>query len=255
MKTKTISLDHIQVAKPCPASWEEMNGNDSIRFCGLCQLNVYNLSNLTKTEAEKLITQTEGRLCVKFYQRADGTVLTQDCPVGLRAVRKQVSKIAATAFSTLLSLFTSNSTVRLAFAQDLKLDQSKPTIKRTDSPFTSSSIEGNVIDVLQSVISGAQVTLINQQTKRELVTKTSDIGRFKFQGLEVGEYTIKAISPGFKPLIFSGIKLDANEVIDMGMKLEVGEELIGIVVVGEKIETSDHVLPHQINRKEKPREQ
>lgn len=254
MKTKMISLNDIQVAKPCAASWDEMNGNDSIRFCSLCQLNVYNLSDLTKTEAEKLINQTEGRLCIKFYRRADGTVLTQDCPVGVRAFRKRVSKIAATAFSTLLSLLTGNSIERDAYAQDLKLGQSKPTIKRASSPFTSSSVEGSVIDVLQSVIYKAQVTLINQQTKQEFVTATSEIGRFRFQGVEPGEYTIKVSYPGFKLLTYAGIKIEANELIDMGLRLEVGE-LVGELVVIEKVETSDHTLPLQINPKEKPREQ
>ena len=31
-----------------------------------------------------MVQATQGRLCVRFYRRADGTVLTQDCPVGLR---------------------------------------------------------------------------------------------------------------------------------------------------------------------------
>ena len=256
MRTKAISLEQIQVAKPCPTSWEEMTGNDSVRFCSLCQLNVYNLSALTKVEAEKLITQTEGRLCVKFYQRADGTVLTQDCPVGLRAFRKRVSRITATAFSTLLSLFTGNSIDRTTFfAQDLQLDQSKPIIKRTDSLFTTSSIEGSVTDAFQSVIYRAQVTLTNQQTKRELFANTSEMGRFGFYGLEPGEYTIKVSYPGFKLFTYSGVKIEANEILDIGLKLDVGQLLGELVVIPEKVETSDHILPNKIIRKEKPLEQ
>jgi hypothetical protein len=42
-------------------------------------LNVYNLSEMSQESAEALIAETEGRLCVRFYQRADGTVLTRDC--------------------------------------------------------------------------------------------------------------------------------------------------------------------------------
>lgn len=255
MKLKTISLDHIQVAKPCPTSWEEMTGNDSIRFCSLCQLNVYNLSALTEREAETLISRSEGRLCVKFYRRADGKLLTQDCPVGLRAFRKRVSRIAATALSTLLSLLTGNPIDRKAFAQDLQLDQSKPTIKRMDSPFTKSSMEGSVTDGLQSAIYRAQVTLINHQTKQELLAKTSETGRFGFYGVEPGEYTIKVSYPGFKLLTFSGIKIEANEILDIGLKLDVGQLLGELVVIPEKVETSDHIVPNKINRKEKPLEQ
>ena len=46
--------------------------------------NVYNLSDMTEEEALKLVEEREGRLCVRFYQREDGTVLTSDCPVGSR---------------------------------------------------------------------------------------------------------------------------------------------------------------------------
>lgn len=258
MNTKSISLDHVQVAKPCPASWEEMKGNDLVRFCSQCQLNVYNLSALTKLEAESLVTRSEGRLCVKFYRRADGTILTQDCPVGVRAFRKRVSKIAATAFSTLLSLLTGSSIGRFTFAQDFKLDQSKPTIKRTDSPFTASSIEGSVADVTQAVIVGAQITLINQQTKRETTTKSSTIGKFKFQNIEAGSYTIKIFSQGFKTFAMSDIQVAANEALEIPLgliALEVGATVGELIIVEDNIKTSDHVLPHQLNRKEKPREQ
>ena len=37
---------------------------------------------MTEEEALKLVEEREGRLCVRFYQRRDGTVLTTDCPVG-----------------------------------------------------------------------------------------------------------------------------------------------------------------------------
>ena len=59
-----------------------MEGDDRVRFCGECELNVYNLSSMTEDEALKLVEEREGRLCVRFYQREDGTVLTSDCPVG-----------------------------------------------------------------------------------------------------------------------------------------------------------------------------
>jgi hypothetical protein len=38
---------------------------------------------MTEEEALKLVEEREGRLCVRFYQREDGTVITRDCPVGM----------------------------------------------------------------------------------------------------------------------------------------------------------------------------
>jgi hypothetical protein len=82
-------LDQLQIASPCRAKWEEMTGDNKIRFCSQCQKNVFNISNMDATEAEGLILQKEGRLCVRMYRRFDGTVLTQDCPVGLAKIRKK----------------------------------------------------------------------------------------------------------------------------------------------------------------------
>jgi hypothetical protein len=68
-----------------------MIGSEQMRFCGQCNLNVYNLSGMTRDEAESLIARNEGRLCVRFYRRTDGSIITRDCPVGLRAIRDRVS--------------------------------------------------------------------------------------------------------------------------------------------------------------------
>jgi hypothetical protein len=84
-------LDHVEVAAPCSAGWDQMIGSERVRFCGQCNLNVFNLSAMSRTEAEALIARTEGRLCVKFYRRSDGSIITSDCPVGLRAIQRRVS--------------------------------------------------------------------------------------------------------------------------------------------------------------------
>ena len=85
-----------------------MVGNDQVRFCGQCELNVFNLSSMTKSEAEHLIAGSDQRLCVKFYRRRDGSIITQDCPVGLRAFRRRISRlrnaVAATLFGFLAGL-------------------------------------------------------------------------------------------------------------------------------------------------------
>jgi hypothetical protein len=84
-------LDHVQVAAPCKADWNQMIGSERVRFCAQCNLNVFNLSGMSRLEAESLIARTEGRLCVRFYRRSDGSIITQDCPVGLRAIQRRVS--------------------------------------------------------------------------------------------------------------------------------------------------------------------
>jgi hypothetical protein len=88
-------LDRVTVASPCTARWEDMTGDERTRHCAQCSLRVHNLSLMTTDEAEALLqSKGDGRLCVRFYRRADGTVLTQDCPVGLAAARARVRRIA-----------------------------------------------------------------------------------------------------------------------------------------------------------------
>ncbi len=96
-------LDQIEIATPCQASWEKMVGDDRARFCQLCKLNVYNLEGMTRSEAENLIVQREGRICVRFYRRSDGTILTSDCPIRFRTLRRRAA-MAIVAGLTLMAM-------------------------------------------------------------------------------------------------------------------------------------------------------
>ncbi|MDB4946923.1 MAG: hypothetical protein JWP97_6457 [Labilithrix sp.] len=83
-------LEEVKVASPCKADWNEMMGNERVRFCLSCEKNVFNLSAMARDEAEALLqSHAGGDLCVRFYQRADGTVLTQDCPVGVKSKQRK----------------------------------------------------------------------------------------------------------------------------------------------------------------------
>ena len=63
-------LAGVHVAAPCRADWNQMMGDERVRFCSECNLNVYSLSAMTRSDAESLIVRNEGRLCVKFLPAA-----------------------------------------------------------------------------------------------------------------------------------------------------------------------------------------
>ena len=87
VRAKLPVLDNIRIASPCRADWNTMQGDDRVRHCGECNKNVYNLSNMTRDEAEALLL-SRGHLCIRYYRRSDGTILlADDCPVGLRKRR------------------------------------------------------------------------------------------------------------------------------------------------------------------------
>lgn len=109
-------LENLTVASPCHERWDAMVGDAHARHCARCDKNVYDLSSMTRDEAQALLLATEGELCVRYYTRADGTVLTADCPVGLRLKRLRylaagaVGLIAAGVMS--LTFWQSTQTVR-----------------------------------------------------------------------------------------------------------------------------------------------
>ena len=106
MKTSSNCLDLIQIASPCSVSWEAMKGDGRVRFCSECRLNVYNLSEMGREEAEEFVGRREGRTCVRFFRREDGTVLTKDCPVGVKLLKQRLVRAVAAVCGILLALLS-----------------------------------------------------------------------------------------------------------------------------------------------------
>jgi hypothetical protein len=76
------TLENLRTASPCRADWNEMTGDDRVRSCASCAKQVFNLSEMTRAEAEAVIAENNGQLCARYYQRADGTIMLADCTVG-----------------------------------------------------------------------------------------------------------------------------------------------------------------------------
>jgi hypothetical protein len=93
-------LARIRVATPCRADWNQMTGDERVRHCAQCKKDVFNLSDMTREQAERLIIEKNGDLCARYYQRQDGTILLADCSVGL-AQKKKTKVVAAGALALL----------------------------------------------------------------------------------------------------------------------------------------------------------
>lgn len=98
-----ISLENIRIASPCQVPWDGMHGNEQQRYCAQCRLQVFNLSGMSRADAEALVEANTDGMCVRLYRRADGTVLTADCPVGRWDVRRRLI-LAITGLAALLLL-------------------------------------------------------------------------------------------------------------------------------------------------------
>ena len=97
-------LHRLTVSSPCSQDWNAMIGNDQVRFCEHCSLNVHNISQMTRAKALRLVETSKGRICVRYYRDTNGTVATRSVSPRLYQLGRRVSRVAAGAFSATLSL-------------------------------------------------------------------------------------------------------------------------------------------------------
>lgn len=126
------SLELIDIPNPCPVPWDTMRGTEQVRFCDQCEKNVYNISSMSMQAATNLIVSNEGRICISMLKRADGTVVTDECPPILRPLRDGWRRSIAAA-AALIAM----SGVGLA----AKADDSK----KSPPPCDSSATPGEVV--------------------------------------------------------------------------------------------------------------
>ncbi|MEP6924082.1 MAG: hypothetical protein ABI954_06435, partial [Pyrinomonadaceae bacterium] len=96
-------LDRVDVAQPCSENWNEMQGNETVRFCSHCAKNVHNLSAMTRKRARKIVADSNGNLCVRYFRRPDGRIET------LKRQFVQLTRqigVAASVFGATLTLST-----------------------------------------------------------------------------------------------------------------------------------------------------
>lgn len=241
MTQQNDSLDRIRIASPCSVGWERMSGDERVRFCTECNLHVYNIAAMTGEQVKSLIASTEGRLCARLYRRTDGTIITRDCPVGLRAFRRRVSKIAGAALTAVLSLCSN------VFGQTQPQEDKTCTrivalkIKKTAVKDVRSTFTGVVMDEVGAVVSGAKITLTNERTKKRSTLTSTDDGAFNFSNLPAGKYSLEIEAPGFKPYKQKHLTVNSNEALQVSATLQSSEETVtvGVLVDIPQIETSN----------------
>jgi Carboxypeptidase regulatory-like domain len=218
----------IRIASPCSADWDRMVGNEHVRYCCECKLDVYNFSEMSDGEVERIVAQREGRLCARFYQRSDGTMLTRNCPVGIRAAVRRVSSFASATLAALIS-------VGPAFAGVAQLGNASSLVQIAPAQ-TGMSLE--IVDANGAVIPKARVTIVSEKTKAKIDEKTDASGRLRLADLPDGNYEITVVVPGFKTLKQSHISVPTQS--PLRLQVEVGAMMGAVVVVnGPQPETKD----------------
>jgi len=105
---------------------------------------------------------------------------------------------------------------------------------------TTARLTGTVTDGSGAVVPGATVTLTNEGTKTSLTTTTSDRGRYTFDLIQAGTYTVSAEKEGFKKVVSAKNAVNINLPTTVNFKLEIGDvsAIVNVENTAEVVQTS-----------------
>ncbi len=212
------SLDRVKVDNPCEADWEQMIGNDEVRFCEHCNLSVNNLSAMTRAKARRLVERSEGRICVRYVTRPNsGPGRKQPAP--LYRISRRVSRFAAGAFTASLSLATAAAQTRSLsdIASPVQVTQPKADLAGAGR----TGLSGRVTDPNGSLIPGATVTLVSDADHVSFSVTTGAEGIYSFSFLNPGSYTLAAEGNGFAKTELTNLVVKPEELNSVNLSLEI----------------------------------
>jgi hypothetical protein len=229
----------LKIKNPCLASWDEMTGNNEIRFCQHCDLTVHDVSQLTPKRVRRLVAKTRGRLCVRYQCLPDGSVLLKAIPKKVHQIQRRVSKIAAGAFSATLTLtnaMAQSGIDRLGYERTFTYENGSTV----ELVALSGTIEGKVTDPHGAVIQGAGITLGTYDTPYLMGAISDSLGRYKLEGLQPGNYRLTITAPGFANHEIHGMRITENETqtIESSLEIAVIQEEVEVVAPDPRVEQS-----------------
>lgn len=235
------ALDRVRVQTPCDATWEQMTGNDTVRFCEHCSKDVHDLSALTRRDAELLVLKSNGRLCVRYRRASDSNrIITKEQPAlqTLHKITRRAAPFAAGAFSAAVLIATSNISVRA------QTQSSEPNVFVPDTtavvmqeptqplPGGTASVVGRLLDPNGAVIPGMQVTLTLNDTNAAQRQTSDDEGNFRFVNIGAGTYKLEvAAERGFAGAIMTDINASEGKETSLDVAVQVGGMMMGEMIV------------------------
>ena len=145
--SKRSLIDSIEVKSPCSEDWNEMTGNEKVRFCSHCDLNVNNISALTRKQAMRVVRASGARLCIHYVKNpVDNSPVFAD---KLYQISRRAG-ITAGVLGASLSLST------LSYAQ-----QESPTLNPVNPNVQTETLNGKSTNKDEPVI--AVVNVVNDE--------------------------------------------------------------------------------------------
>jgi len=143
-------------------------------------------------------------------------VLTQNCPVGMRAVARRISRVAGAVFAFLTVNFSAGLPL---FAQSY-----------TRTNISQTAIDLEVIDPAGAPVPDAEVVLKEPYRKQKLHGKTDKYGRFILAGVRSGRYELTVSAPALW-MFPQTLELRGGEKLTLPVKLSFAAMMGDVVII------------------------
>lgn len=244
-------LDQIEVKSPCSESWDEMEGNDKVRFCSHCAKSVNDISVLSRKKAEKIVRASGGNICIRYVKDPETgrPLYAQDLyKITRRAPALAVGVVAAT-LSLSAAAYAQGGASALGERRPLieKTADAKDTSKFDDPPPGNGGISGRVEDTAGAVIPNVLVTITGPALKEARSVVSNGDGQYEIRDLPAGSYKIKfgGVS-GFSGQESKELSLSENSFLTHNATLEVSMSVtVGGLMISDPVEL-EHALSQAV---------
>jgi len=114
------------------------------------------------------------------------------------------------------------------------------------------TISGEVVDASGASVPGAKITVSAPAIGLTREATSSERGFFTVPALPFGDYEVRVEAAGFKSLIRSGVRLDADAVLSLKLPLEVGQltQTVEVTADAPLVETSNGEVSRMITQQQ-----
>ncbi len=72
-------IDRAKLPIVCDKSWDELDGDENVRFCRTCMRSVWDLSEFDTPQLEALVAYHGPKICGRVRRSPDGTPVGREC--------------------------------------------------------------------------------------------------------------------------------------------------------------------------------
>ncbi len=180
----------IKVKSPCSESWEQMAGNEQVRFCSHCAKDVNDVSTMTRRDAMRLVRRSNGNLCVRYQVNP-----TLGRPIFVSRSRQlRDSQVSRPVSSRRRSLWPMMLTHKATSDRSIRCESNKGT-----NPVQRVQLFPVMFQIKKGRLSRSRsCSLTNLGTYEYKAVNASEQGYYEFKELPPGSYTVKIEAGGFE---------------------------------------------------------